>query len=119
MSARESTVNKWVRAAAKSEILIKGSMSVEVDEDLKICVVHAEDGSFFALEDKCSHENKPICGGSVEGKEITCPYHASRFDLESGKALNLPAIMPIPTFPVKIEGDDVMVGIVEEEEDED
>jgi 3-phenylpropionate/trans-cinnamate dioxygenase ferredoxin subunit len=119
MSAKESTVTRWIRAGSKQEIPPMGSVSVQVDEELKICVARAENGSFFALEDKCSHEDKPICGGPIHGREITCPHHASRFDLQTGKPLNLPAVMPIQTFPVKVEGDDVMVGIVEEEEDED
>lgn len=118
MSAKESTGTKWVSGGKKSEIPRKSAVCVEVDEDLKICVVHTEDGSVFAVQDQCSHEDQPISKGEVNGCEITCPYHASRFDLKTGKALNLPAILPISTFPVKLEGDEIWVGITEEEEEE-
>ena len=47
--------------------------------------------------------------GELDGARIMCPRHGATFDVRSGEALTLPAIMPLPTYPVRIDGDDVYV----------
>jgi len=66
-------------------------------------------GRYCAIEDVCTHDGGPVAEGVVEGHVIECPRHGAKFDLCSGAALTLPAVVPVPTFEVRIEGDDIQV----------
>ncbi|NIS79712.1 MAG: Rieske 2Fe-2S domain-containing protein [Anaerolineales bacterium] len=68
-------------------------------------------GKYFAIADVCSHDDGPVAEGELDGNEIECPRHGARFHLESGKALTLPAVVDIPAYPVRIEGDEILVGL--------
>src|SRR4051795_8808308 len=76
---------------------------VEV-EDLEIGVYNC-DGTLLAIEDRCSHDDGPLCLGNWDDAACTvvCPRHGASFDLASGRALTLPAYLPVRTFPVRIE----------------
>ncbi|GAB1330335.1 non-heme iron oxygenase ferredoxin subunit [Streptomyces sennicomposti] len=78
-----------------------------------ISVVHTE-GEVFAIYDICSHANVSLAEGEVDDCHIECWLHGSRFDLRSGKPDSLPATRPVPVYPVKIEGDDVLVSLSQE-----
>jgi len=73
-----------------------------------VCVVRDGD-SWFAIDDECSHAAIPLSEGDVEGCEIECWLHGSRFDLRTGKPTGLPATEPVAIYPVRVEGDDVLV----------
>ena len=62
-------------------------------------------GELFALEDRCSHDDGPLCEGDWEEDtcRVICPRHGSSFDLRSGRPLSLPAFEPVRTFPVAVE----------------
>lgn len=74
-----------------------------------ICVVHADDGRFFAVSDTCTHEDQSMSEGWLSGCEIECPRHNSIFSLETGEALSLPADLPLETFGVEVDGDDLLI----------
>ena len=80
--------------------------------DVPVCVVQSE-GEFYALYDVCSHEEIPLSEGDVDEGTIECYLHGSRFDLQSGRPIGLPATVPVPVYPVKVEGDDVYVAVEE------
>ncbi len=67
------------------------------------------DGAFYAVEDVCTHDGGPLDQGELEGCRIMCPRHGALFDVTTGAALTLPAVVPLPTYPVTIDGDDVSV----------
>ena len=69
------------------------------------------DGSLFAIEDRCSHDDGPLCEGDFDCAEriVICPRHGARFDLETGRALTLPAYIDVDTFPVRVRDDGVVV----------
>jgi 3-phenylpropionate/trans-cinnamate dioxygenase ferredoxin subunit len=69
-----------------------------------VSVVRTE-GEVFAVNDICSHADVSLSEGEVEGCTIECWLHGSRFDLRTGKPTGLPAIRPIPVYPVKVDGD--------------
>ncbi len=71
-------------------------------------------GQFFSIEDVCSHDDGPVGEGDVEGFTITCPRHGGEFDLQTGKALQLPAVVDIPAYPVKVVDGMIQVGIPKE-----
>ena len=56
----------------------------------------------FAIEDRCSHDDGPLCEGDREGFEVICPRHGARFDLRTGAVLSLPATEDVEAFPVTV-----------------
>ncbi|RQQ00433.1 non-heme iron oxygenase ferredoxin subunit [Burkholderia stagnalis] len=66
-------------------------------------------GNYYAIEALCSHEGEPLCGGDLEGEEIVCPLHGSRFSLRTGEALSPPAYEPLATFRVRVADGKVQV----------
>ena len=87
------------------EELPPGAMKlVEVDPLLTVGVFNCG-GTLYALEDRCSHDDGPLCEGDWDADECVavCPRHGSRFDLRSGAPLSLPAFEPVRTFPVRAE----------------
>lgn len=85
---------------------------VTAGPDLAIGVYNAG-GSFYAIEDRCSHDDGPLAEGDFEESECVavCPRHGARFDIRTGKPLSLPAYIPVDTFEVKVE-DGVVTVIV-------
>jgi 3-phenylpropionate/trans-cinnamate dioxygenase ferredoxin component len=81
-------------------------------EDLEIGVFNC-DGEFFAIEDRCSHDDGPLAEGEFDAETCTveCPRHGSRFDLRTGKPKTLPAYEPVDTFPVHVENDTVKLEV--------
>ena len=73
-------------------------------------------GRFFAIEDRCSHDDGPLCEGDWEPDAcvVVCPRHGSRFDLETGIPMTLPAFVAVPTFPVSVENGVVVVDVGED-----
>jgi 3-phenylpropionate/trans-cinnamate dioxygenase ferredoxin subunit len=67
----------------------------------------------YALRDVCSHAEVALTEGDVYDHTIECWLHGSCFDVRTGKPTNPPATAPVPTYPVKIEGDDVYVSLKE------
>ena len=78
----------------------------------RICLVRVED-DFYAIGDRCSHADFSLAEGEVypEEREIECWKHGSTFSLIDGKPQSLPATKPVPTYEVRVEGEDVMVEI--------
>jgi nitrite reductase/ring-hydroxylating ferredoxin subunit len=72
------------------------------------------EGEVFAIYDICSHANVSLSEGEVEDCQIECWLHGSRFDLRTGKPSGPPATRPVPVYPVKIVGDDVLVSVNQE-----
>jgi 3-phenylpropionate/trans-cinnamate dioxygenase ferredoxin subunit len=99
----------FVRACSTEEVASGTALAVTVD-DVTVAVVHDED-EWYAVYDECSHAAIPLSEGDVEGAQIECWLHGSRFDLRTGKPTNLPATEPVAIYPVRVEGDDVLVDV--------
>ena len=93
----------WVRVCATTELL-PGESKVAWDDDTPI-VVFNYDGDFYALEDRCSHEDFELSAGSFDADEATieCALHGAKFDVRDGRVLCAPAHLPVPKFPIKVE----------------
>jgi 3-phenylpropionate/trans-cinnamate dioxygenase ferredoxin subunit len=90
--------------------LVKGDPVATKVDGVDVAIVR--DGEdYYAIYDECSHAAIPLSEGDVEGCEIECWLHGSRFDLRTGKPTGPPATEPVPTYAVKIEGDDVLVDV--------
>jgi len=101
----------YVRACGVSDLKDGSPISVVLGGD-EIAIVKTE-GEVFAIRDWCSHAAVPLSEGDVDGYTIECWLHGSCFDLRTGKPTSMPATIPVPVYPVKIEGDDVLVAIEE------
>ncbi len=66
---------------------------------------------FLATGDLCTHDGGAIGEGELNGEEIVCPRHGARFNLRTGKALSLPAVVGIPVYPVRIVDDFIEIGL--------
>jgi 3-phenylpropionate/trans-cinnamate dioxygenase ferredoxin subunit len=101
----------FVRACALADVPDEGALAVEI-EDTPVAVVRVGE-EVFALRDVCSHAEVALSEGDVYDHTIECWLHGSCFDLRTGKPTNPPATQPVPTYRVKIEGDDVYVSLKE------
>jgi 3-phenylpropionate/trans-cinnamate dioxygenase ferredoxin subunit len=81
-----------------------GQMRLVEWEDLEIGVFNCA-GEVLAIEDRCSHDNGDLVEGEFDQDTCTveCPRHGSKFDLHTGKPVNLPAYVPVETFPVHVD----------------
>jgi 3-phenylpropionate/trans-cinnamate dioxygenase ferredoxin subunit len=70
-------------------------------------------GTLYAIEDRCSHDDGPLCEGDWDEEtcRVVCPRHGSAFDLETGRPLSLPAFQPVETYPVQIVDGMVVVDV--------
>ena len=68
-------------------------------------------GELYAIEDRCSHDDGPLCEGEFDPETgvVICPRHGANFDIRSGRALTLPAYEPVSVYPVKVVGGMVRV----------
>ena len=99
----------WERACALADIPDGAAVRVEFGDE-PVCLVNSE-GEVFAIRDVCSHQDVPLSEGDVEGTTVECWLHGSRFDLRTGEPTSLPAYEPVPIYPVRLDGDDVLVDV--------
>ena len=99
-----------VRVATASEIPV-GVLKAVVADRTEICLAHAENGNFYAINDVCTHENFLLSGGELFDLQVECPQHGSRFNLQTGAVTGLPAVIPTTVYPVEIEDGEVYVDV--------
>ncbi|MEU4116862.1 bifunctional 3-phenylpropionate/cinnamic acid dioxygenase ferredoxin subunit [Kitasatospora sp. NPDC028055] len=102
----------FLRACALSDLQEDVPKRVDLN-GVPVTVVRTDEG-VFAINDTCSHANVSLSEGEVEDCMIECWLHGSSFDLRTGKPSGLPATKPVAVYPVKIEGDDVLVSVNQE-----
>jgi 3-phenylpropionate/trans-cinnamate dioxygenase ferredoxin subunit len=106
---KEEEKMAFVKAATVGEIPPGRVKVVEVgDEEVALCNV---EGTIYAVANVCTHDGGPLGQGYLLGNEIECPRHGARFNVVTGEVRTLPAVIPIPTFEVKVEGDDILVDV--------
>jgi 3-phenylpropionate/trans-cinnamate dioxygenase ferredoxin subunit len=101
---------EWVRAAALADCPAEGCVKGIVAGGEEIVLIRSE-GELFALEDCCSHQDFPLSEGEVEDGRIECALHGAKFDVRTGRAVQLPAVKPVKSYPVEVRGDEVFVQI--------
>lgn len=72
-------------------------------------------GKYFAIADVCSHDDGPVAEGILSDHQIECPRHGALFDIKTGKALTLPAVVDIAAYPVRVEDGEILLGLPLEE----
>jgi nitrite reductase/ring-hydroxylating ferredoxin subunit len=79
----------------------QGSMRTAVVAGREIVICHTRDG-VYALDNICTHAHARMCEGRLRATRIVCPLHGASFDIRDGKVLGPPAVVPLPTFPVRV-----------------
>lgn len=95
----------------KVDELRPGSMK-RVDINGRRMLLANVNGCFCATDDTCTHEDASLSTGSLRGELVKCPLHGSRFNVCTGEALEEPAEQNLKTYPVRVEGDDILVGLI-------
>jgi 3-phenylpropionate/trans-cinnamate dioxygenase ferredoxin component len=90
-------------ACRLGDVPVEGTRRVVLD-GIPVAVVRSA-GEVFAIKDVCSHADVALSQGEVEDCTIECWLHGSRFDLRTGKPTGLPATVPVPVYPVLVDGD--------------
>jgi 3-phenylpropionate/trans-cinnamate dioxygenase ferredoxin subunit len=99
----------WVRVASAEQCPPGTLLGVEAEGE-RIVLANV-DGDFHALLDQCTHQDYPLSDGELDGTRLECIYHGARFDVRTGRAVQLPAIRPVKTFEVEVRGGDVFVKV--------
>jgi 3-phenylpropionate/trans-cinnamate dioxygenase ferredoxin subunit len=94
------------------EDIPSGSVKVVVHGDLAIAVFNADD-AFYAIEDRCTHDDGPLAEGEFDPDAcvVSCPRHGAEFDIRNGSALTLPAYVPVDTYAVEVHDGRIRVAL--------
>ncbi len=102
-----SSDGAWIRAASL-ESCPPGKLLGLVVEGERIVIANV-DGDLYALEDVCSHQDLPLSDGELWGTRLECIHHGAEFDVCTGRAVQLPAVRPVRTFPVEVRDADIFI----------
>jgi glycine betaine catabolism B len=97
----------FVKVANTKDIQSSQMKEVEVNGQ-NICVVNVE-GKYYAIGSICTHEGGPLADGTLEGYEVECPWHNSKFDVRTGEVTSPPASEPEPAYEVKVDGNSILI----------
>ncbi len=86
----------------------EGQVHVVNVDGQEIALCHAE-GAFYAIDNVCTHDGGPLDQGELDGCQIECPRHGARFDVRTGRALTLPAVIPVHKYAVELRGGEIYV----------
>ena len=100
---------EWHSVAKLSDMRDDEPKPVRVGD--RLIALYRLDGIVYATDDVCSHEFAMLSEGFIEGDEIECPLHQARFHIPTGQVRAAPATDDIATFPVRVDGEDILVGV--------
>src|ERR687886_1814706 len=97
----------FVRVAETKDIQTSQMKEVQIDGE-DVCIANV-DGKYYAIGNVCTHEGGPLADGALEGYEVECPWHQSKFDVRTGKVTSPPASESEPTYEIKVDGSSILV----------
>lgn len=100
---------QFVDIGAESELLTGGRLFV--DYGGKPIVIFNIAGQLFSIADVCSHDDGPVGEGDLDGYNITCPRHGAQFDVRTGQATQMPAVVDIAAYPVRVLNGIIQLGL--------
>ena len=103
---------EYVGIAPASELPNGERLYLEVEG--KAIVIFNIADQLFAIGDICTHDDGPLGDGELEGFNIVCPRHGAEFDVQTGKAVQLPAVVDIPAYPIQIREGTIYLGMPKE-----
>ncbi len=108
----EESKLEFVEIAPASELPNGERLFVDVAD--KPIVIFNIAGKYFAIGDICTHDDGPLGDGVIEGNNIVCPRHGGEFDVRTGQAVQMPAVVDIPAYPVQIRDGNIFIGMPKE-----
>lgn len=100
---------EFVKVAKTDDLPAGTARMVEVSG--KEIALFNVDGSFYAIDNTCTHVGGPLSEGEIEGSEVTCPWHGGVFDVTTGQVLGSPPASNVNRYNVRVEGSDVEVEV--------
>lgn len=104
----DETKAEFVDIAPVSELPNGERLFVDLGD--KPIVIFNIAGQFFAIGDVCTHDDGPLGDGMLEGFNVVCPRHGAEFDVRTGKVVQMPAVVDIPAYPVRVVDGVLQVG---------
>ncbi len=101
------TEGTWIDVALDGEIPNLGRKTINI-EGTPVLILRV-DNIYYAIEDRCTHEDRPLNEGYIEGNTITCPFHGAQFCIKTGEVKAPPAFVDLPIFPVRVYNQKVQV----------
>lgn len=90
-----------IDVCADGDIAEGGHQLVDIGGGIEVAVF-CVDGTHYAIEDLCTHDDGPLAEGELDGCQIICPRHGARFDIRTGAVLSMPAYRPVESYPVAV-----------------
>jgi 3-phenylpropionate/trans-cinnamate dioxygenase ferredoxin component len=107
----ESQVD-YIQIAPLDELPDGERLFVDIGEHA--IVIFSIAGQMYAIGDVCSHDDGPLGDGDLEGFNVVCPRHGAEFDVRTGEAVQLPAVVDIPAYPVRVRDGQIEIGVPKE-----
>jgi nitrite reductase/ring-hydroxylating ferredoxin subunit len=102
-----TAVSCWIRVAGRDDVPEGEGVCVEID-DFPVAIWNVG-GEIYATQDNCTHEETSLADGDLWDEVVECPLHGAQFNVRTGAVLSLPAVLPLRTFPVKVDEHDIYV----------
>jgi 3-phenylpropionate/trans-cinnamate dioxygenase ferredoxin subunit len=102
-------VTDLVKVAVQGE-LAPGERK-HIDLDVATVVLFNVDGEYYCIEDVCTHDGGPLGDGALADHAIVCPRHGAMFDIRTGAVLAMPAVVPVPSYEVTLQGEDILIAV--------
>ena len=99
----------YVKVAKTNDLEDNSAKLIEV-EGKSLALIRCE-GSYYAIDNACTHAGGSLCEGGISDGEVTCPWHAARFNVKTGEAVTGPARTGVGSYVVRVEGDDVELAL--------
>lgn len=109
MSVVDEASYRFYAVAPAGELPNGERLFLEIDS--QPVVIFNIAGTLYAIGDTCTHDDGPLGDGELVGFQIICPRHGARFDVRSGKALTLPAVIDTPSYPVRVKDGQIEIGL--------
>jgi glycine betaine catabolism B len=98
---------EFVKVASTNDVQPSQMKAFQVN-GAEVCIANV-DGKYYAINNICTHEGGPLADGRLDGFEVECPWHQSRFDMRTGEVIEPPASEPELAYEVKVEGNNILV----------
>ncbi|MBI3168840.1 MAG: non-heme iron oxygenase ferredoxin subunit [Chloroflexi bacterium] len=105
----DETKVEYLEIAPASELPNGERLFVDLGD--KPVVIFNIAGQFFAIGDVCTHDDGPLGDGMIEGFNVVCPRHGGEFDVRTGQAVQMPAVVDIPAYPVTVRDGTIFIGV--------
>ena len=100
---------RWV-SAGRADNLAPGKVRMVFDGRNRLAVCNV-DNNYYCIDDVCTHDGGSLDQGELEGNEIECPRHGARFDVTTGRATCMPAVVPVKVYPVRVENGEIQIQV--------